>query len=171
MSGLSALNAMPANVASAAFLACCGSHKWADAMTAARPFAHATQLYEAADRLWRGLNPDEWRHAFAAHPRIGERHAARDAGARAASWSSQEQSAAASADERTLAELADVNRAYEERFGHVFLVCATGRSATELLTNAKQRMMNDPATELAVAAEEHRQITRLRLARLIEEKA
>jgi len=139
-------------------------------MTAARPFADAHALYESADRLWLGLEPDEWRHAFAAHPRIGERHAAREAGgARAASWSQQEQSAAA-ADATTLQELADVNRAYEARFGHVFLVCATGRTAAELLANAKTRMHNDAATELTVAAEEHRKITRLRLARLLEEK-
>jgi OHCU decarboxylase len=169
VSGLSALNAMPAGVANAAFLACCGSRKWADAMTAARPFAAATQLYETADRVWLGLGPDEWRHAFTAHPRIGERRAAREeGGARAASWSKQEQAAAA-ADATTLRELAEVNRAYEARFGHVFLVCATGRTATELLANAKARMNNDPTTELTVAAEEHRKITRLRLARLLEE--
>lgn len=169
MSGLSALNAMPPGVASASLLACCGARAWADAMTAARPFADREQLYDTADRIWRGLAPDEWRRAFAAHPRIGERHAKRDAGTRAAGWSEQEQSAAA-ADASTLAELAEVNRAYEDRFGHVFLVCATGRPAADLLANAKKRMTNDPATELAVAAEEHRQITRLRLARLLEER-
>lgn len=171
MSGLSALNEMPPNVANTAFLACCASHKWADAMTAARPFATASQLYETADRVWRGLGPDEWRHAFAAHPRIGERHAARDVGSRAASWSKQEQSAATASDTNTLAELAEVNRQYEARFGHVFLICASGRAAPEILANAKQRMTNDTVTELTAAAEEHRQITRLRLARLIEEKA
>lgn len=160
---------MPPGVANAAFLACCGSRKWAEAMTALRPFADATQLYEAADREWLGLGPDEWRHAFAAHPRIGERHAAREeGGARTANWSKQEQAAAAT-DATTLQALAQVNRAYEARFGHVFLVCATGRTAAELLDNAKARMTNDPATELTVAAEEHRKITRLRLARLLEE--
>ena len=168
MATLSALNAMPADDARRALMACCASRRWAEAMTAARPFADLAALHDTADRIWRELGSTDWLEAFAAHPRIGERAAA-TAGAHATAWSEREQSRAASADASILAELAQLNRDYEAQFGHVYLVCATGRSAADLLADARNRMHNDAGTELAVAAEEQRQITRLRLARLLEE--
>jgi OHCU decarboxylase len=166
VSGLKRLNAMPAAEAHAALLQCCGAERWAEQMTARRPFVNAESVYVNADKLWGELSDRERLEAFAAHPRIGERHAT--AGGEApARWSAEEQSRAASADADTLAQLAVVNGEYEARFGHVYLVFATGRSAAELLADARSRMKNDARTELAVAAEEHRRITRLRLARLL----
>jgi OHCU decarboxylase len=165
---LSALNAMSPDDAQRTLMACCASRRWADAMAAARPFADFAAVHRAADRIWRELSSADWLEAFAAHPRIGERAPA-SAGAHASAWSASEQARAASSDATTLAELAQVNRDYEARFGHVFLVCAAGRSAADLLADARNRMHNDAVTELSVAAEEQRQITRLRLARLLEE--
>lgn len=160
------LNGLPAAEAEAAFLACCGSRSWARQMTEGRPYADAEALLEAADRIWWSLAPEDWREAFAAHPKIGEKKAAGDAQFR--HWSEQEQAGVASAEEVLLAELAEGNRAYAERFGCIFIVCASGKSAEEMLGLLRSRLGNDPETELRVAAEEQRKITRLRLGKLLE---
>lgn len=112
---------------------------------------------ETADAELAKLKASDWLEAFAAHPRIGER------GGRAPASSNREQKGVMSAREETLAVLAEGNRLYEERFGHVFLISAAGRSAEDIVAALRQRIENDPATELQVAAEEHRKITRLRL--------
>lgn len=136
----------------------CASTRWADAMTAARPFASWNTLVETATRLWLALDPADWLEAFSAHPRIGEKRAG---------WSSQEQSGTRTASEETMSALADQNREYEERFGFVYLVCATGRSAEEMLANLRGRIGNDRETELRIAAEEHAKITAIRLEKLV----
>jgi allantoicase len=136
----------------------CGSLRWTEAIARARPFASWESLVETADRIWHGLQPVDWLEAFSAHPRIGERKAG---------WSSQEQSGTRNASEETMRALAEGNRAYEEKFGFVYLVCATGRSADEMLANLNERMNNERDAELRVAAEEHRKITELRLEKLI----
>jgi OHCU decarboxylase len=112
---------------------------------------------ETADGEWAKLKASDWLEAFTAHPRIGER------GGRAPAASNREQKGVMSAREETLAVLAEGNRLYEERFGHVFLISAAGRSAEDVVAALRQRIENDPATELNVAAEEQRKITRLRL--------
>jgi OHCU decarboxylase len=112
---------------------------------------------QAADSVWAQLSPSDWLEAFSAHPRIGE------TGGRSPASSNREQKTVTSAKEDTLAVLAEGNRLYEERFGHVFLISAAGRSAQDVLAALRQRIENDPATELNVAAEEQRKITRLRL--------
>ena len=159
--GLTQLNVAHQQRAEADLLACCGSTAWARQVAAQRPFADPDHLAEVADEVWASLDDHDHLEAFAAHPRIGERSAA--------SWSSQEQSGAASAEEHTLQALAEGNRAYEERFDHVFLIRAAGRSAEEMLEALRERLTNDPETELQVAAEEQRQITRLRLDKLLRE--
>jgi allantoicase len=170
--GVGWLDALPAPQAEAELLACCASRAWAAGVVAARPFGDAEALAAAADEVWARLSPDDWLEAFAAHPRIGDRPAAPPSGAAApnppagSGWSAREQAGVAEADPTTLAELAAGNRAYEERFGHVFLICATDRSAPELLAALRERLGNDPATELRVAAEEQRKITHLRLEKL-----
>ena len=111
----------------------------------------------------------EWLIAFAAHPRIGARQAARPQAGQGDAWSADEQAGVAEAEALTRDRLHELNQVYEQRFGHVFLVCATGRRAPELLTLLEQRMAHDPETELRVAAEEQAKITRLRLRRLIED--
>ena len=163
---LAELNALPAAAAERALLDCCGARAWARAMTAARPFPDEATLHRAADVEWDRTSADDRLEAFAAHPRIGERaHAG--AAARHAGWSAQEQAGASSADERVARELASGNREYEARFGHVFLICATGRSAADMLAELRARLGNDAATELDVAAEEQRKITHLRLEKLL----
>lgn len=152
------LNALPAPAASAALGRCCGARRWVEAMLALRPFASDAALFAGAERAWWALGREDWLEAFGAHPRIGQ-HAA-DA------WARSEQAGVSAAGEDTRAALAQGNRAYEERFGHVFLICATGKSATEMLGALRGRLGNDPAAELRIAAAEQAKITRLRLEKL-----
>lgn len=165
----SLLDALPVAAARTALLSCCGSERWADGMLAARPFASDEALLETADSVWWGLDASDWREAFGTHPRIGERSqsgAHSPETARSAAWSAGEQAGAADADEGTLRALAAGNRDYENRFGHVFLICATGKTAREMLEELRRRMTNDPETELRTAAREQAAITRLRLEKL-----
>jgi OHCU decarboxylase len=164
---LDGLNALPAADAEAELLACCGSRRWARELAARRPFAGAAALLAAADAAWWSLGPEDWHEAFRAHPRIGERKAAPAQGARAAGWSAREQSSATSAGDDVAAALAEGNRAYEQRFGHLYIVCATGKTADEMLAILRARLANDPATELRAAAAEQAEITRLRLEKLL----
>lgn len=157
------LDALPAAGAREALRRCCASRAWVEGMLARRPFGDDGTLFEAADEVWRELEPDDWREAFAAHPRIGERGRR---GSGTAEWSREEQSGVSAAAEATRRALAEGNRAYEEKFGHVFLICATGKSGEEMLAALRERLGNDPETELRVAAEEQRKITRLRLEKL-----
>jgi allantoicase len=146
---------------------CCGSEAWARAVAAKRPFGALGELASASDAAWSALSKDAQLAAFKAHPRIGERKAERAQHARAERWSEQEQAKVAHADQATLDALAKENLAYEAKFGHVFLICATGKSADEMLAALRARMANDAATEIAMAAEEQRKITRLRLEKLV----
>ena len=164
---LDRLNALPADEAVATFAQCCAAQVWATAMAAHRPYRNPDALYETADRIWRDLGPDAWREAFHGHPRIGEKESAAARTATEARWSAQEQAAAQQADAEVSAELAAAQRAYEARFGHIFLICATGLSAMTMLGMLRLRMRNDPQTELRVAAEDQRKITRLRLEKLL----
>ena len=163
MSGLSPLdrfNQLSDEEAAAQLLAVCHSRRWAKEMAAGRPYADLAALQRAADEVWLGLGPEDWLEAFAAHPRIGE------AGGASADWSRQEQAGVGGATD-VKERLARGNADYEARFGHVFLISAAGRDATEILAALTERLGNDPATELRVAADEHRRITRLRLERLM----
>ncbi|HEY6138288.1 MAG TPA: allantoicase [Thermoanaerobaculia bacterium] len=137
----------------------CASTEWVRKMAAARPFASWDALLGAADDAWWSSDAAQWREAFAAHPRIGAK--------KASGWSAEEQSRAASASAETLLALESINRQYEERFDHTYIVCATGRSAEEMLALAQARMANDAETELRIAGEEQLKITRLRLMRLV----
>ncbi|HUO85138.1 MAG TPA: allantoicase [Thermoanaerobaculia bacterium] len=139
---------------------CCASARWVERMSESRPFVTWNRLVEIAAATWSSLDRSDWIEAFAAHPRIGE---TRD-GAR---WSSQEQSGTRGASQHTLDALERGNREYEQRFGHLFLVCATGRDADHIVEILSRRMLNDPDTELRVAAEEQRKITELRLEKLV----
>jgi OHCU decarboxylase len=155
------LDELPVGEAEAAFLACCGCRRWARAM-AGRPYGTAAALAAAADRHLDALEGNEWLEAFAAHPQIGET-------GKGGAWAKEEQAGVADADAAVRAELARANRLYGERFGHIFIVCATGKSAGEMLALLRRRLANDAQTELAVAALEQRKITHLRLAKLLAE--
>ncbi len=161
--GLSALDAMPAAEANAAFLKVCGSHRWADAMTAARPFEDVAALQRLGDRTWWTLGEVDHHQAFAAHPRIGEGGNSR--------WSSDEQQGAADAQAQVLADLADANREYFDRFGFIFIICATGRTAEQMLAAIEKRIENTHAEERSTASEEQAKIIRLRLTKLVGELA
>ena len=144
-------------------LSCCGSTAWAEQLAQRRPFADAPTLLALSDEIWRSLMPADWLEAFCSHPRIGESSAGAQAPARSAAWSQQEQARVTDADDDIKSALADSNRAYEEKFGHIFIVCATGKSAAEILAILRRRMQNDKETEIREAAEEQRLITQLRL--------
>ena len=153
------LNRLPDVRAESEFLRCCASHRWAHLMATERPFANADVIAAVGQRLWWSLAAADWLEAFAAHPRIGERATS--------PWSAQEQSRAMAAGDDSRARLAAGNRAYEERFGYTFLVCATDKSAEEILAILERRLHNEPGDELQIAADEQRKITALRLNKLI----
>lgn len=164
------LNRLPSKEAEAEFLKCCGSTEWATEMQEARPFPSIDDLVGTADRLWWSLSGADWLEAFRAHPKIGEKKAATKQSEQAASWSAQEQSQAQQAADETKAAIAEGNRLYEYRFGFIFIICASGKSAPEILRALNERLENDTETELRCAAEEQRKITQLRLAKLLEAK-
>jgi OHCU decarboxylase len=155
-------NNLPEEEAAGELLAVCHSGRWAEQVAAGRPYADVAALQAAADRAWRSLGPEGWLEAFAAHPRIGE------GGGSSPAWSRQEQSGVGGAGRDVQEALARGNAAYEARFGHVFLIAAADRSADEILAQLQRRLGNDPATELRVAAGEHRRITRLRIEKLMQ---
>jgi len=162
--GLRWLNSLPEGQARQALASASTSRAWVERMAAGRPYADLDALLGASDRAVQALGRDDLAEALAGHPRIGERAAGSSA---EAAWSRQEQAGAGDADAEIRAALQDGNRTYEERFGHVFLISASGRSAEELLAALRQRLGNDPDTEWGVVAEELRQINRLRLERLL----
>jgi 2-oxo-4-hydroxy-4-carboxy-5-ureidoimidazoline decarboxylase len=145
---------------------CCASTAWARAMARARPFGTDAAVFAAADRIWAGLTRVDYLEAFAGHPRIGER--AGSAHAATAKWSSREQAGMDAASAEIARALAEGNAAYEAKFGHVFLICATGRSAAEMLAALRARMEHTPEREIAEAAEQQRLITRIRLERVVD---
>ncbi|MGA8269787.1 MAG: allantoicase [Candidatus Acidiferrales bacterium] len=164
---VSNLNRLSNKAAAAAFLDCCGSSEWVRRMLARRPFASADEVLEAAGQIWNGLARNDWLEAFKHHPRIGERKAERKQSGKAKAWSAGEQSGVESAPIDAKAALIEANRAYEEKFGYIFIVCASGKTTDEILVLLKERLANDPAAELPAAAEEQRKITRLRLEKLL----
>ncbi|HSY24118.1 MAG TPA: 2-oxo-4-hydroxy-4-carboxy-5-ureidoimidazoline decarboxylase [Polyangiaceae bacterium] len=146
-----------------ALLRCCGSQRWADAMLDRRPFGSAAALRAAAREVWAGLDRDDYLEAFASHPPIGggaEDHAAL---ASTRAWSAEEQSGAAGAAADVARALRDANRVYRQRFGFLFIVCATGKSADQMLAALQVRLTNEPEIELLIAAAEQGKITELRL--------
>ena len=163
MDRVEAFNSLPAED----LLAVCAAPAWAERVAARRPYASREEIVAAADAALRDLAWTDVLAALSAHPRIGER-AAGDS--REAAWSRREQStAAAEADEATTAALIEVNRAYEEKFGHVFLIFASGRTRAQILAPARERLGNDERTERPVVAGELRRIALLRLERMLDE--
>jgi 2-oxo-4-hydroxy-4-carboxy-5-ureidoimidazoline decarboxylase len=165
---LAAWNDSDKEKAHADMIACCGAPRWASEMVARRPFASPGEIYAVADQVWATMGEADWLVAFTCHPRIGERAAAH-ASAQSATWSRQEQASAAGAATPTLDELAELNLRYEQRFGFTYIVCATGKSADEMLSLLKHRVSNGRATELREAAEQQRQIMQIRLRKWLAE--
>lgn len=161
------LNALSSAAARAELLKCCGSTRWAATLAEHRPFANLDQLLAQADEIWWALDHSDWLEAFRSHPKIGEKKAAASVATQSQQWSAQEQQRVARAGEEALEKLARLNRAYEEKFGFIFIVCATGKSTDEILALLETRLENEPAAELRSAAAEQAKITDLRLRKLL----
>lgn len=144
---------------------CCGSSQWVHSMAAVRPFADWDEVSAAADRIWARLAPADWLQAFSHHPMIGDVEGLRAKYANTKVWAQGEQVQIQEATETVLQGLAKGNQAYLTKFGYIFIVCATGKSAGEMLALLQSRLPNDPEQELPIAAEQQRQITQLRLAK------
>ena len=161
--GLDRFNSLTADEAERGLGTCFANRNWVSAVAAGRPYPDMNAVLAAADDAWRRMSNQDWLDSFAAHPRIGER------GGHLPATSEREQSGVTSASALTLAALAAENRLYEERFGHVFLISARGRSADDVLEALRDRMSNDPAIEMNIAAGEQRKIARLRLEDLLKQ--
>jgi OHCU decarboxylase len=164
---LKELNSLPADQARGLLAECCGSSAWVNGMLARRPFRSREDVYKAADEAADELGLDDWLEAFDHHPKIGETKSAAIQGETAKSWSAAEQVGVSAADARILASLAEVNAEYERKFGYIYIVCATGKTADEMLELAQKRLKHSPEKEIRVAADEQRKITRLRLEKLL----
>jgi 2-oxo-4-hydroxy-4-carboxy-5-ureidoimidazoline decarboxylase len=169
MDALKRLDALASAEVLAAFLRCCGSRRWAEAMERGRPYASEPALLAGAERAFDALGREDWLEAFSHHPRIGDRSGLAARFAATAAWSASEQHAVVAAGEDVRGALLRGNREYEARFGHIFIVCATGKSAPEMLELLRARLPNEPAAELEIAAGEQRKITAIRLAKLLAE--
>jgi OHCU decarboxylase len=167
MHDLSWLNSLPADEAVKELRQCCGSGRWAEQMSNDRPYASLEALITHADRVWWSLTPDDWLEAFRSHPRIGEKKASSNVSAQSQQWSGQEQSGVSSASQATVDALASLNRAYEQKFGFIFIICATGKTSEEMLAALQKRLGHDSETELRLAATEQAKITELRLRKLL----
>jgi 2-oxo-4-hydroxy-4-carboxy-5-ureidoimidazoline decarboxylase len=146
-----------------AFHRCCGSRRWSELLTTLRPFESESALFEAAERVWWGLARADWLEAFSAHPRIGDLDALRTKFTGTSARAAREQAGVDGAPEHSLRELADENRRYEAQFGYIFIVCATGKTAEEMLGLLRARISNNDEAEIRIAAGEQAKITRLRL--------
>jgi OHCU decarboxylase len=162
---LAEFNALPSAQAESLLMDCCGSAKWAASVATRRPYATAEALHKAADAIWWNLGRADWLEAFSHHPQIGDKPASGSESARR--WAEGEQTGARAATEDVKARLARANRAYFEKFGYIFIVCATGKTAEGMLAILNQRLQNDLPSELSIAAEQQRLITRLRLEKLL----
>ncbi len=158
---LDELNGMDLHSAADVLKPCCGSQRWAEGMAARRSFPHLVELHRAADSVWSALGREDWLEAFASHPRIG------DTGG-ASRWSMKEQEGVATASDDGKTRLAQLNSEYHERFGFIFIICATGKSVDEILVSLEQRLNNSPDDEIRVAGEEQMKIVHLRLNKLID---
>jgi len=164
---LEELNRLGLEDAEELLTACCGSSRWVEGMVARRPFESVEALLAAADEVWQATGPADREEAFATHPRIGETEGRKDG--RAQGWSREEQRRAAPVDEETRRAIAEGNAEYERRFGRIYIVCASGRGAEELLADLRARLDSDPERERARAAEEQRKIMKIRLRKLVDD--
>lgn len=165
---LNRLNNMSESEASIALKRCCGAQKWVDKMLSAMPFESGEQLFAKAKEYLHQLDRKDWLEAFSHHPKIGDLEVLRQKFNVNAQWEAGEQSGVATATDKILHDLAEGNKQYEEKFGYIFIVCATGKSAEEMLNILQSRLPNDPNTELKIAAGEQSKITMLRLEKVCQ---
>lgn len=167
MHDLTWLNSLSSVEAEKELLQCCGSMRWVQQMSAARPFKDLDAVFASANEFWWSLDRIDWLEAFRSHPKIGEKKAADPVSTQARQWSGQEQAGVAIASQETVDSLATLNRAYEEKFGFIFIICATGKTSGEMLSALRERLEHDPVDELPIAAAEQSKITVLRLKKLL----
>ena len=167
MHDLAWLNSLTAEDAANELLQCCGSRRWTEQMSSDRPYSTLEALLTHADRIWWALTPDDWLEAFRSHPKIGEKKASDKVSAQSSQWSGQEQAGVSSASQDTVDSLESLNRAYEQKFGFIFIICATGKTSEEMLEALQDRLQHDSDTELRLAATEQAKITELRLKKLL----
>jgi 2-oxo-4-hydroxy-4-carboxy-5-ureidoimidazoline decarboxylase len=160
-------NKLSADEAREALIKCCGSVNWANSLLALRPFENREALVNASDRIWETCTRADGLEAFTHHPKIGDLKSLEQKFASTKEWAGGEQSGVNTAGEKVLVALAAGNAAYEKKFGFIFIVCASGKSATEMLDLLNQRIGNDPEKEWMIAMKEQNKITRLRLEKLI----
>jgi 2-oxo-4-hydroxy-4-carboxy-5-ureidoimidazoline decarboxylase len=158
-------NALPTAQAESVLMDCCGSARWAASVALRRPFATVEALHKAADAIWWKLERADWVEAFSHHPQIGDKPGSGSESAR--QWAAGEQAGARAAGEDVKARLARANRAYFDKFGYIYIVCATGKTAEGMLAILNQRLQNDLPSELSIAAEQQRLITLIRLEKLL----
>ena len=161
------LNSLTADEAVKELLQCCGSKRWAREMATARPYASIETLLATAHDIWWSLDTSDWLEAFRSHPKIGEKKAKDKVSAQSQQWSGEEQSGVASASQDTVDSLASLNEDYEQKFGFIFIICATGKTSDEMLRTLRDRLQHDPESELPIAAAEQGKITELRLKKLL----
>ena len=164
---LDELNGLNEADATTAFTQCCTSTRWVERMVIDRPFESLAEMLEISDRIWEECDVDDYLEAFEGHPRIGDVESLAKKYANTKTWAGGEQKGVEGSDRAILERLSKGNADYEEKFGHIFIVCATGKSAAEMLALLEARMPNDPKTEVMVAAEEQNKITRIRLKKLL----
>lgn len=160
-------NGLPPDEASKELLKCCGSTRWAETMVQNRPYENFDELICTANEVWWSLDQSDWLEAFRSHPKIGEKKAAESLSKQSQQWSGQEQAGVSDANQETIDSLARLNHEYEAKFGFIFIVCATGKSAAEMLAVLRDRMPNEIDAELLIAADEQAKITELRLKKLV----
>jgi len=168
MHDLAWLNQLAAEEAHEELLKCCGATRWAEAVQQGRPYHNLEQLLARANEVWWSLAENDWLEAFRSHPKIGEKKTAQPVAAQSQQWSIQEQRGIQNASPDAVNKLARLNREYEEKFGFIFIVCATGKSSDEILALVETRLQNEPAAELPIAAAEQARITELRLRKLLD---
>ena len=161
------LNSLTADEAAKELLQCCGSKRWAAEIVTGRPYVTLETLLARAHDVWWSLERSDWLEAFRSHPKIGEKKAADKVSAQSQQWSGQEQSGVANAPQNTVDSLAALNEAYEQKFGFIFIICATGKTSDEILSALRERLQHNHETELPIAAVEQGKITELRLKKLL----
>jgi 2-oxo-4-hydroxy-4-carboxy-5-ureidoimidazoline decarboxylase len=162
------LNTMDQRLLKEELMKCCGSASWVKMMMTFFPADDLVELLEDAEEVWYELSKDDWKEAFSHHPRIGDVESLEKKFASTAGWASGEQSGVNNTSPQVIEALAEGNRLYEEKFGYIFIVCATGKSAEEMLGILQARLRNSPEQEIDIAADEQNKITKLRLEKLVE---
>ena len=165
---IEALNTLTPSEANKQFKLCCGASNWVEKMNQNRPFHDKNEVYQQAESIWFSLSSEDWLEAFTHHPKIGDIDSLRKKFHNTKSISKNEQSGVNDAEKSTLNNLAKSNQLYEDKFGFIFIVCATGKSADEMLALIKMRLNKNAETEMQNAAKEQNKITQLRLEKLLK---